>query len=188
MTPDLQHEYQLLRDVAMEQLKAIPESGNFRHVFSIWMMPSFSPPSRCTVYSPLPRAKEKQPFADFTVWRSELDGEKLRSPTERLKHPKDLIPTIENEVVWLTADEVKQMEQTIQGISIPLYLGQGSVAGCDGTSFEFRYDEIFFGGSIHWWENFPTEWRPFTEAVVRIATALRERAKRMARSDDSSGQ
>jgi hypothetical protein len=107
---------------------------------------------------------------------------------ERLKHPKDLTPAIESEVIWLTADEIKEMEQTIRGISIPLYLGHVPIAGCDGTSFEFRYHELFFGTSLHWWENFPTEWRPFTEAVVQIATGLGKRTKCLVRSDATSGQ
>jgi len=177
MTSDLQREFQSLSDIARKQLREVPESGNYRHVFSIWVLPSFSPAFRCTIYSPLPIAEGKQPFADFSIWRSDLDSEKVRSPVERLRYPKDLTPTIESDVVWLTADEVIRMERTIQGISVPLYLGQGSIAGCDGTLFEFRYDEIFFGGSIHWWENFPAEWRPFTDAVVGIVTELRGRKK-----------
>jgi hypothetical protein len=188
MTPDLQREFQLLADCARKQLRGVPESGSYRHVFSIWTMPSFSPPFRCSIYSPLPVAIGKEPFADFRVWRSDLDWEKFRSPVERLKHPKDLTPAIESEVIWLTADEIKEMEQTIRGISIPLYLGHVPIAGCDGTSFEFRYHELFFGTSLHWWENFPTEWRPFTEAVVQIATGLRKRTKCLVRSDATSGQ
>lgn len=177
MTPDLQQEFQLLLETAKHQLREIPKSRSYRHVFSIWTMPSFSPAFRCTVYSPLPKAKGKKPFAEFTLWRSDLDLEKFTSPVERLRHPKDLTPMIEKDVVQLTDDEVKEMEQSIRGISIPLYLGQGSTAGCDGTLFEFKYDELVFGASLHWWENSPTEWRPFTEVVVRIVTSLRERAE-----------
>ena len=80
MTPDLQREFQLLSEAAKQQLREVPESGSYRHVFSAWTMPSFSPPSRCTIYSPLPIAKGKQPFADYVVWRSEALGLIERAP------------------------------------------------------------------------------------------------------------
>ncbi len=177
MTPELQHEFRLFSDAAKRLLKEIPVSGSYRHVFSIWTFPSFSPASRCTVYSPLPFAKGKQPFADFTTWRSDLDYEKFRTPVERLRHPKGLAPTIENEVVWLTDDKVTAMEDSLRGIPVPFYLGRSTVVGCDGTAFEFKYDEVFFGASLHWWENHPAEWRPFIEAVTRIVDELRWRKK-----------
>lgn len=175
MTPDLQREFQSLSAKATQILKDVPESGSYRHVFSFWTMPSFSASSRCTVYSPLPFAQGKKPFASFTIWRSDLDLEKFKSPVERLKFPKHLAPTIQEDVVWLMNDEPEEIERRIVGVSIPLYLGQSSVAGCDGTRFEFRYDALFFGASLHWWENYPSEWRPFTEAVIRIATGLEQR-------------
>ena len=134
----------------------------------------------CTLYSPWPRAKEKKPFAALSVWRSDLDLEKLRSPIERLKYPKDLLPTIQNDVIWLTDAEVQSIEQSIRGISIPLYLGQPAMAGCDGTRYEFRYSEMFFGASIHWWEDHPTEWRSFTQTITQIAEDLQNRSKHKA--------
>lgn len=175
MTPDLQREFQLLSDTATQQLENVPEIESYRHVFSLWVMPSFTPCGRCTVYSPWGHTKEKQPFASLTIWRSDLDQEKLRSPIERLKYPQNLVPTFECDDLWLTNAEVEQMEQRIRGISVPLYLGRPSLAGCDGTSFEFRYDELFFGAALHWWENYPTEWRPFTEVVTRIVSELEKR-------------
>jgi hypothetical protein len=175
MTPDLQREFQSLSARAKQQLKDVPISGSYRHLFSLWIMPSFSSCRRCTVYSPSRSAKGQQPFASFAIWRSDLDSEKLASPVERLKYPKDLAPTIEDDVLRLTNPEVEQIEQRICGVSVPLYLGRSSVAGCDGTCFEFRYDELFFGVEIHWWENHPAAWRPFTEAVTRIVGELEAR-------------
>lgn len=177
MTPDLQREFQSLRERAKQQLKDVPESESYGHVFSLWVIPSFTPAYRWTVNAPLPRAKGKQPFASFTIWRSDLDLEKLRTPVERLRHPKALIPTIQDDTLWLTDADVQHFRRRICGISVPLYLGPARVVGCDGTRFEFRCDEVFYGASLHWWENLPTEWRPFTEAVVHIATELENRRK-----------
>ncbi len=175
MTPDLQREFQLLRENAKQKLNEVPASGSFRQVFSFWTMPSFSSWSRCTVYSPRPSRKEKKPFASFTIWRADIDAEKLQSPIDRLKYPKELTPTIEEDTVWLGDGEVEEIEQRFGGISIPLYLGKPKVEGLDGTGFEFRYDELFYGASIHWWENHPSEWRPFTEVVTKIVAELEQR-------------
>jgi hypothetical protein len=177
MTPDLQRESRLLSENAKQQLKDVPESGSYRHVFSLWVMPSFASAFRCTVYAPLPFAKGKQPFASFTIWRSDLDAEMLRTPVERLRHPRDIVPTMEHDTLWLTDADVEEIQRRIRGVSIPLFLGPPTVAGFDGTSFEFRYEDILFGASLHWWEDHPTEWRPFTKAVSLIATELDDRRK-----------
>ncbi len=182
MTPDLQEEFRLLSARAEQQLKDVPASESYRHVFSIWTMPSFSPCSRCTVYSPRPFAKGKQPFVSYTIWRSDLDLEKLRTPVERLKYPKDLAPTIQYDVLWLADGELEQIEQRIQAASIPPFLGRSAVVGLDGTRFEFRYDELLFGVSLHWWCDHPREWRPFTEAITRIATELENRRREKTQS------
>jgi hypothetical protein len=177
MTPDLQREFRSLSDRAKQQLKQVAESGSYRHVFSFWTMPSFTASSRCTVYEPLPYVKEKLPFAEFSIWRSDLDLEKLRTPIERLKHPKDLAPTIQNDYVDLAKGEVEQIEQRIRGISIPLYLQQPRVAGLDGTRYEFQYDQHSFCASIEWWQDVPMEWHPFTKTIVQIFEELENRRK-----------
>jgi hypothetical protein len=175
MSPDLQREFQLLSANAKQQLMDVPASGSYRHVFSLWILPSFTPSSRWTVYSPSRSGKGNSPFASYTVWRSDLDMEKFKSPVDRLRHPKDLAPTIENDTVLLTGDDIENFVQRIRGISIPFFLGSPSVVGCDGTSFKFHYDELFLGGSLHWWEDRPLEWHPFTDAVMKIAKDLQDR-------------
>ena len=177
MTPDLQQEFRMLSEAAEQRLKNVAASEGYRQVFSVWIMPSFSPSFRWTVFSPTSCAKGSWPFASYSVWRSDLDWQKFASPVERLRHPKDLAPTIEDERVWLTPDVTQDFEQRIRAISIPFFLRSPSFAGCDGTRFEFHYDELLFGGSIHWWEDHPEEWRPFTEAVAKIVIDLDNRRK-----------
>src|SRR5689334_10742686 len=114
MSPDLQREFQLLSARARQQLKEIPASGSYRHVFSFWRMPSFSPSFRWSVYSPTGVAQSHKPFASCIVWRSDVDCEKFRSPVERVRYPKELAPTIEEGTVWLTEEVVAEFEQSIQ--------------------------------------------------------------------------
>src|SRR4051794_35093612 len=129
MTSDLQREFQSLREAAKQQLRDVPESGSYRHVFSLWVTPSFAPAYRCTVYAPLAFAKGKQPFAAFTIWRSDLDSDKLRTPVERLRHPKDLSPTVEDDTLCLADADLEDLQQRIRGISVPLFLGSATVVG-----------------------------------------------------------
>jgi hypothetical protein len=175
MTPDLQQELRLLSEKAKQQLKDVPESGSYRHLFSFWVMPSFTPAYRCTLYAPRRSAQGKPPFASFTTWRSDLDYEKVRAPVDRLSHHRDLSPTIEDDTLWLTDADIEDFQRRIRGISVPIFLGPATVAGCDGTSFEFRCDEIFYGASVHWWQDQPAEWRPFTAVVAQIALELESR-------------
>src|SRR6266498_727348 len=113
MTPDLQREFQSLREKAMKELKNIAATGSYCNVFSLFVLPSFSPSRRFTVYSPVRPEKGHRPFVAFSTWRSDLDAEKLRSPIERLRYPKDLSPTIENDTLWLTDAEPGEIEQRI---------------------------------------------------------------------------
>jgi hypothetical protein len=185
MTPDLQQEFQSLSATAKQALKDVAASGSYRHLFSLWIMPSFSPCRRVTVYSPSRAAKDRRPFVSFIIWRSDLDMEKLRSPLERLKYPKDLTPTIETDTLWLSEVELEGIQHRIRSVSIPIFLGHVPVAGCDGTSWEFRYDDFMFGASLHWWSNQPPEWRPFIDTVLHIAEELEQRRKTQGRPNAS---
>jgi hypothetical protein len=186
MTPDLQREFQSLSARAMQQLRDVAVSGSYRNLFSIWVMPSFKPAYRCTLQVPLPFAKGKQPFASLGIWRSDLDLAKFITPVERLRHPQNLGPTMEGDMLWLTDAEVKDFERRIRGIAVPLYLGPATVAGCDGTRFEFRCDEVLYGVSLHWWEDLPIEWRPFTKVVRQIVAELENRRKENVQPDGAA--
>ena len=175
MTSDLEREFLLHSEAALQILRNIPESGSHRNVFSIIVMPSFAPSYCCTLYAPLPFAKKAKPLASITTWRSDVDLEKFSNPVERLKHPTIFIPTIESEAITLNDGEAEDFQRRIRGVSIPLYLSSAKVLGCDGTSFEFVSNEFFYGVSIRWWEDQPVEWRPFTEAILQIVTELESR-------------
>jgi len=183
MTPDLQNEFRLLSEQAMQQLRNVAASGSYRNVFSFWAMPSFAPWLRCTIYQPAPRKKDRLPFAEFSIWRSDFDREKLRSPIERLKYPKEIVPTFETDILQLVNSDVEQIEQRIRGIFVPLNI-RDTITGVDGTNFEFHSEELFDGATIRWWHYGPVEWRPFTETIIQFVDELdgRRKAKRQSNS------
>ncbi len=175
MTPDLQAEFESLGKAAMQRLKDVPDSASHRHMLSIWVRPSFTPPYRYTVYTPFSSAKLYQPFASYTVWRSDLDLSRLRTPVERLRHPKDLAPTIEDGSLWLTDADVEGFRERLRGICVPLYPRPSNRIVCDGTGFELCWDETLYGTSLRWWEDGPSEWRPLTTVIGQIAGELEKR-------------
>lgn len=177
MTPDLQAEFADLYTDAKNWLRKVPASATHKQVFSIWVFPSFTESFRWTVFTPHLNAKTAQPFASLVVWRSDLDFEKFRSPLERLKFPKKLSPTIDEESVMLTDSDVAELLEEIRTVLVPVFIDGPTVVGCDGTNYEFRYSEYFFGMTLHWWENHPDEWRPFTDAVMRIEESLQRRRR-----------
>lgn len=186
MTSDLQEEFRLLSKAAKQHLKDIPECENYWKVFSIWIWPSFFYPAvRWTIYTPRRIASSVQPQAHVTIWRNDLDWEKFASPVERLRYPKDLTPTIEKDIVWLTTEQIEAFENELKEISIPVFLGAPSIIGCDGTSYEFSYDESFFGTSLSWWENYPEEWRPFIDLVLKIVKNLETQKTRQTLAQSS---
>ena len=175
MTMDLDREFQLLSDRARQQLKEVPACGSYRPVFSFWAIPSSSPAYRCTVYSPV--AKGKPPFASFIIWRRDLDAEKWQSPEDPSAPRKDLAPTMQGDVVWLTERDIEEMQQRIGGISLPVFLPSVNVAADESDLYGFRYDESLFGASLQWATEHPKEWRPFTEAITHIVGQLEGRRK-----------
>src|ERR1700743_638125 len=102
MTPDLRQEFQSLSARAQHLLKDVAVSRGFREIYSLWTKPSFTPSSRCTICAPTRLDEGKSPFAEYSIWRSDLDLEKFVTPVERLRHPRDLAPTIENDVLRLS--------------------------------------------------------------------------------------
>jgi hypothetical protein len=178
MKPDLQQEFVALTQAARTRLKAVPQLVGYERLFSFWEFPSFAPSSCWTVYAHCSFAHATTPFAEYTVWRSDIDLEKLRTPVERLKHPKDLRPTIESESVQLSDAALQAIEFAIRDVAVPFFVRGPSVVGLDGTRFEFQYSRTCLLASLEWRENHPEEWRPFTDALFAVIEDLEGQRKR----------
>src|SRR5688572_17760260 len=111
MTADLWQEFSELGRRAEQELRDVPQSGSYSRLFTIWVRPSFQPSFRWSVYAP---RRSANPMASYLVWRSDVDAEKLRTPVERLKHPKELAPTIEHDAVDLDAKDIENFTQRIR--------------------------------------------------------------------------
>ena len=93
-----QQEYTRLIEAAGRELNSVAEPGSFLQVFSFWRLPAFHDQVRTTLYTPRREGSGKEPFVTITTWKRSQDVDKLRDPVERLRHPKDLQPTLEEGV------------------------------------------------------------------------------------------
>ena len=68
-----------------------------------------------------------------------MDAEKLRDPVERLRHPRQLLPTILESSTVLELDAVTDAIRVLEGIGIPSLRPSEQVVGLDGTQFRFAF-------------------------------------------------
>jgi hypothetical protein len=171
MTPDLQKEFQKLRKDALQKLRNIAESGSYTRMFTLFIEPSFEPSRSFTLYAPRPTLDNKDGVATQLTWRSDIDGEKLRDPVERLRHGIHIEPTIESDSWKVDESSLSSIRDRLSKIAVPIYAKSDGI-GLDGTSYEFQYNQRFHSISLKWWEQYPSEWRPFTEALMDIYKML----------------
>src|SRR5688500_9285604 len=74
-----------------------PAARGIRCLFQILMLPSFEPVVGWQIFQKVSQSKEKHYFATRTCWSRNEDVQKFVSPIERLKHPRELNPTIQTE-------------------------------------------------------------------------------------------
>lgn len=124
----------------------------------------------------LRRTRDAQGFQlDRLIWRRDLDGEKFRSPIERLAYPRQLSPTIERES-WLVDVPVGEAWiSTFEELRLPCLIRDQSI-GLDGTEYEYESCHGLSRCAIAWWEQAPVEWQPL-EALFH---STRQEFERMA--------
>ena len=175
MQTQQQQELYKLTDAATQLIETAPESGSFDHVFSYWRLPAFHDLQRTTLYSPKRPDSGKDSFVTITKWRRELDLDKLRDPVERLKHPKELEPTIEEASIVLEPDFVARVVGDLASVSLPSIRPDESIVGLDGIRYRFAFSSGYSSIDISWWCNHPKAWqeaaKQIEEVVLRVESA-----------------
>ena len=142
------------------------------HVFQYLVLPSFTPPIAWDVFR---RARRRYPDEFILVrtsWRSDLDQEKLRTPVERVRHPRRLTPTIELHLLPAESSVLEQLALRLSQLSLPIGASPGAF-GIDGTTFEIaieqppHYSPLAAKCRLSWWEKPPTAWGALSEWLSR---------------------
>jgi hypothetical protein len=167
-----QQEYTRLTEAAGHELNSVAESGSFLQVFSFWFLPAFHDQVRTTLYTPRRPGAGKDPFVSITTWKRSEDVDKLRDPVERLRHPKDLQPTIEESSTIIDAETVAQIIADLSAVSLPSIRPAEGVLGLDGVGYRFSFSQGYFSLDLSWWCDHPSVWRVATKQIEDIVSRL----------------
>lgn len=115
-----------------------------------------------------------------SCWRMDIDADAMRSPVERLKHPRPYPPTIDVDWVLIDRPRMELILESLRATPIPLVLANPTI-GTDGVALELTVSQSFYNARISWWCELPEEWkqlRPIiTELVHVFEQAWSARAK-----------
>ncbi|GAA5484848.1 hypothetical protein [Haloferula sargassicola] len=187
MQSEQQQEYNRLTEAANETLNSVAESGTFLHVFSFWRLPAFEDHVRTTLYTPRRPDSGKDPFVSITTWKREDDFNKLRDPVERLKHPKELKPTIDEASKILDPEDASKVIEDLSAISLTSLRPTEGVLGLDGVGYRFSFSQGYFSLDLSWWCDRPKVWQEATSRIEDVVSRL-HRAKPKLAEQDGAGQ
>ncbi len=142
-------------------------------VFRFCESPSFEEMTGIEVYDLSLRCDESAYCGIITVWRRDLDREKFRTPVERLKHPRDLEPTIERQEVEIDARWFEGVLERLAKVSIPVRPREAP-GGLDGTSYSLEIGDSLGGLELSWWCDGPEEWHPVIAIADEIGRKIRK--------------
>lgn len=108
-------------------------------------------------------------------WSLAEDAEKVRTPVERLRHPRQLIPTIVTRSVFVERELIQQYTSPLASISIPAF-PMCEAAGTDGVSYTLFTTSFSHTLELRWWHDHPEQWRPlmawFDQTRKRLTSIL----------------
>lgn len=165
-----------LRNRATAAIKrgAICDERGVSRLFQVAVLPSFDVATSWEVF--FKRDKEAvSHFALLTTWDQSNDAAKFRTPTERLRHPPVIAPTIRTRRIALPSEPVAAWCKALRSTSIPTWPGD-HVFGMDGVFYRFAAGDPFMSVTLDWWEDGPDEWAEFTAAVRNVLAALEKLA------------
>ena len=107
----------------------------------------------------------------WRTWCQAVDYEKLRTPVDRLRHPRTLEPTVRFRSAEIERGVGDQLLQGLGDVQIPA-LPVGRVCGTDGISFELFAATAMHRCDYKWWCDQPPEWRPLMEWFDRARRTI----------------
>ena len=158
-------EFGQLRDEVTARLRhhAYIDDQNARHVFQYLILPSFTPPISWDVFRRRRKGSSNEHMLLRTSWWSDVDGEKLRTPVERLRHPYPLVPTIEVHELSAPSADLERLAQQLAAVELAIGASP-EVGGVDGVNYEVAIEQpsSCIGQSarcrLSWWCQPPAAW------------------------------
>lgn len=158
-------EYSRLRSEVTAKLRchAYIDDRSAGHVFQYLVLPSFEPCVAWDVFHQRSEGHPDQYILLRSLWRADLDEEKIDSPAERLRHPYPLVPTVVIHELPVPSEELERLANELAAVQISVG-GIRTSFSLDGTDFEVAVEQPSrSSGSaaksrFHWHNRPPTEW------------------------------
>lgn len=112
-----------------------------------------------------------EPELVFRRWQRGADMEKLRSPIERLKHPRELTPTMVERRQKISPERVDVWGRELAAITIGVPSHGLGFATADGVRFTIRAEMIQSTITLSW-VACPPEWRSAADWFARTWRAM----------------
>ncbi len=105
------------------------------------------------------------------IWRYLVDAEKLRTPVERLRHPRPLLPTIETREIAYGASEAEAAFERLASLRLRVLPEGGGGHVLDGTDHEVALEDGAASMRLRW-NPIPAAWAPLAESVEANVAAF----------------
>jgi hypothetical protein len=92
-----------------------------------------------------------------TTWRMTHDIEAFATATERLKHPRPYVPTIDSTRLAIESEEIGAILSRLGQVSMALRASTNSIS-VDGIGFELQIGDGWTGLVLQWHNRVPDEW------------------------------
>ncbi|HIA52366.1 MAG TPA: hypothetical protein EYN91_09805 [Candidatus Melainabacteria bacterium] len=156
MESELVNEFARLRETAYRDLRTHSNMKGCEHVFQYLALPSFSPGVAFDVF----RKPHKELDTEFvlvkTTWRSDIDGEKFRTPVERLKHPRPLEPTMEVQLLAVPSTTLSILVNEL--LELKMKSAERIGLCLDGIAYELTINHSGSECSLRWNMHLADEW------------------------------
>lgn len=179
-----QREWLHFESNAIERLRTgsnIKKTGIGR-ILSLLVAPSFENAVCYDLYKGFTSHEGQRYVMIFSSWQRLKDIRKFETPIERLKYPRFIPPTIEQMEIEVKSDYTDSLLRKFKSVRVPPIIDE-AVFGCDGTSYEIQFGELFHHSRFVWWEQGPKEWQHLMSIAIKFADAMQQ--KIISRTNDS---
>ena len=167
MEQEQAEEFAVLRQQAESYLRN-SDDRSLRSVIQIFIMPAFDRYIAFDLHRTYKRTSQGKSTVHSlsqTVWYKDVDLEKFRSPVERLKHPRPLMPTIKRKQVPLDRSVTESAIARFTSLQIPVWYQSAPTISLDGVGYEIAFSDHGVSVRYKWSNDPPDAWQPLSEAM-----------------------
>ncbi len=144
----------------------------------LWHDPAFGNPTTWAIFESRAGASTSrrsqlsfQLAAREVTWKRQHDMGRFSDPLQGVREGFHAPPTIRVQDGAIAQKLIESWLQEVHQIRLPV-LGVTPAVGLDGESWGIEVDQPFLLVRLQWWEDGPTEWAPFIQAVVQLQRLL----------------